>query len=101
MDFPKTTIDITGLIDLAKTFKIVELHLFGSVLRDDFGPNSDIDILVRFTDDCHYSLFDLFDIQESFQSFLHRKVDLVEIDSLVNPYRRENILSHSRKIYAA
>ena len=101
MDFPNTTIETTGLIDLAKSLKITELHLFGSVLRDDFDPHSDIDILVRFTEDCHYSLFDLFDIQEKFQSFLDRKIDLVEIDSLVNPYRRENILRHSRKIYAA
>lgn len=101
MDFPKATIDIEGLIELAKSVKIIELHLFGSVLRDDFTPQSDIDILVRFTDDCHYSLFDIFDIREKFEAFLNRPVDLVEIDSLVNPYRRENILSHSRKIYAA
>jgi len=101
MDFPKTTIDVNGFIELAKSVQIIELYLFGSVLRDDFGPQSDIDILVRFSPDSHYSLFDLFDIREKFQKFFNRKVDLVEIDSLRNPYRRENILGHSRKIYAA
>ncbi len=101
MDFPKARIDIDGLIELARSVQIIEMHLFGSVLRDDFNQDSDIDILVRFSPDAHYSLFDVFDIQEKFQTFLNRPVDLVEVESLVNPYRRENILTHSRKIYAA
>ncbi len=101
MVFPKTSIDTNGLIELAKSVQVVELYLFGSVLREDFNQESDIDILVRFSPNCHYSLFDIFDIRDKFQTFLQRPVDLVEIESLVNPYRRENILSHSTRIYAA
>lgn len=101
MDFPKVSIDVESLVRLAQDVGVLELHLFGSVLREDFGPESDIDLLVSFSQDRHYSLFDVFEIRDRFASLLGRRVDLVEMEGLVNPYRRENILKNSRKIYAA
>ena len=51
IDFPEERI-----VDFCQRRKVVELALFGSVLRDDFGPDSDIDVLITFTADCGWSL---------------------------------------------
>lgn len=82
-------------------WKIKELSLFGSVLRDDFGPGSDVDILVSFFDDARWSLFDWVNMIEELRSITGREVDLVERDSLRNPFRRRAILSSKEVIYAA
>jgi predicted nucleotidyltransferase len=101
MKFPKIDIDEKLIISLAKKYKIKELALFGSVLREDFSDKSDIDILIKFTDDNDYSLFDLFEIRDEFEKVLGKEVDLIEKDSLRNPYRRDNIIRNSKVIYAA
>lgn len=81
--------------------KITELALFGSALREDFRPDSDIDVLVTFAPDTRYSLFDLALIQEELRTILGREVDLVEKAALRNPFRRHHILKNSEVIYAA
>ncbi len=101
MKLPKIEIDDQLIRSLAKKYRIKELSLFGSVLRDDFNDNSDIDILIQFIDDSEYSLFDLFSIREEFERALGKDVDLIEKKSLRNPYRRTNILASARLIYAA
>jgi len=101
MQLPKTSIDENNLLDAVKNFKIKELYLFGSVLREDFSESSDIDILVVFQENSNYSLFDFYDLKEKLELCLNRKVDLVEKDGIVNPYRRKEILSTARRIYAA
>src|SRR4029434_7149132 len=82
-------------------WKITELAVFGSVLRDDFRPDSDVDILVSFTDDAHWSLYDWVDMQEELKGMFGRDVDLVEKKSLHNPFRRHAILTTKQVIYAA
>jgi len=101
MKLPKIEIDDHLIMSLAKKYRIKELSLFGSVLRDDFKDDSDIDILIQFIDDREYSLFDLFRIREEFEQALGKEVDLIEKRGLRNPYRRANILSTARVIYAA
>ncbi len=101
MKFPNVEIQDDIIISLSKKYHIKELSLFGSILRDDFSDDSDIDILVEFIDKHEYSLFDLFKIKEDFKNALGKDVDLVEKESLRNPYRRENILKNSKVIYAA
>jgi len=81
--------------------RITELALFGSVLRDDFHPESDVDVLVTFASDTRYSLFDLASIREELAPLLKREVDLVEKAALRNPFRRHYILKNSEVIYAA
>ena len=81
-------------------WKVVEFALFGSVLRDDFNSNSDIDILVTFAPDHGWNLFDLMDMQDELESYLQRPVDLLQKKELVNPYRRESILQTHQVIYA-
>jgi len=95
----KKIFDLEVLKTLSRKHKIKTLSLFGSVLRHDFNENSDIDILVEFLPETDYSLFELYDIQEDFSSTLGRKVDLVEKQSLRNPYRKKRILETARKIY--
>jgi uncharacterized protein len=99
MKFPKTEIDDSIIIYLAKKYNVAELSLFGSILRNDFNEKSDIDILVKFLDTTDYSLFDIYRIKEDFERVLGKKVDLVEKDSLRNPYRRENILKSAKVVY--
>lgn len=91
-------------LDLAafcRRWKVRELALFGSVLRDDFSPASDIDVLVSFDDDAPWSLWDLTTMQDELSSLLGRQVDLVEREGLRNPFRRDRILKTRRVVYAA
>lgn len=78
---------------------IRKFSLFGSVLRDDFRPESDIDVLVEFDPDAKISLFDLIDMEEELASILGRKVDLIEASALRNPFRRYEILRTQQVIY--
>ena len=59
-------------------WQIVELAFFGSVLRDDFGPDSDVDILVRFRPEARHTLFDMVTMQEELKQILGREADLVD-----------------------
>ena len=80
---------------------ISEMALFGSVLSDDFRSDSDIDVLVSFKDDAGWGLFDFVDMIDELKAIFGRKVDLVEKDSLRNPFRRQAILTGNEVIYAA
>lgn len=79
---------------------VSEMSLFGSVLRDDFRSDSDVDILVNFQPGHPWSLFDLLDMQDELAAMLHRPVDLVTGGSLRNPFRRHEILTTRQVIYA-
>jgi predicted nucleotidyltransferase len=82
-------------------WKVRELALFGSVLREDFGPASDVDVLVSFDDDAPWSLWDLTTMQDELSSMFGRQVDLVEREGLRNPFRRDRILKTRKVVYAA
>jgi len=79
------------------------LALFGSVLRDDFRPDSDVDVLVEFEPDAAVSLFDLAHMQEEFSRIVGRPVDLVErkaVEHSRNYIRRKGILEGAELVYA-
>ena len=87
-----------------KCWQIAELALFGSVLRDDFGPESDVDVLVRFDPQARPTLFDLAQMQDQLSATLGRKVDLIEreaVERSPNHIRRNAILQSAETIYAA
>jgi predicted nucleotidyltransferase len=84
-----------------RKWQVRELAFFGSVLRDDFSPDSDVDVLVTFDPEAHWSLFDFTDMQEELSGMLHRPVDLVSRGGLRNPFRRHEILSTRQVVYAA
>lgn len=92
------------LAEFCRRWKIRELALFGSVLRDDFSPDSDIDVLVTFTEDADWGLFDHVRIQQELQTLFKREVDAVSrraIERSPNWIRRKNILNTAQAIYAA
>ncbi|MCU0638234.1 MAG: nucleotidyltransferase family protein [Methanothrix sp.] len=87
--------------DFCRRRKIKEMSLFGSVLRSDFDAESDIDILVSFFEDARWSLLDWVDMIEELKEITGREVDLVERESLRNPFRRHAIFNNREVIYAA
>ncbi len=92
------------LTQFCQQHHIIELLLFGSILRDDFSSNSDIDILVVFDRNAnpHLSLMDLVGIQYELEKIVGRKVDLIEKRSIVdsdNWIRRQNILNNAQVFY--
>ena len=90
------------LTELCRRRQVAELALFGSVLKgDDFGPESDVDVLVTFESGAHPSLFDLAEMREDLKDIFGREVDLVEKAGLRNPFRRRAILSTAVVVYAA
>ena len=87
-----------------KRWQVTELALFGSVLRDDFGPESDVDVLVRFEEEARHTLFDLDRMEEELTTIFGRKVDLIswrDVEQSQNYIRRKAILQSTETIYAA
>ncbi|HEV8327535.1 MAG TPA: nucleotidyltransferase domain-containing protein [Nitrospiraceae bacterium] len=85
-------------------WKITELALFGSVLREDFRPDSDVDVLVTFSPDSDWEVEHLLDMKEELEALFGRPVDLVEkrlVEESRNYIRRKHILSHMEAVYAA
>ncbi len=87
-----------------RKWKITELALFGSVLREDFGPESDVDVLVSFAPDPPWTLLDQVRMQNDLKQILGRPVDLVTregIERSRNQFRRREILDSARVFYGA
>ena len=82
-------------------WRITEFAIFGSMLGDDFGPNSDVDVLVTFEEGAPWSLWELFTMQDELRETFGRDVDLVEKKAIKNPFRRHHILSNYEVIHAA
>jgi predicted nucleotidyltransferase len=92
------------LEEFCRRWKIVELALFGSALREDFRPDSDIDLLVSFAPDADWSLLDHARMEQELSELLGREVDLVSraaIEASANWIRRREILSTAKALYAA
>jgi hypothetical protein len=101
---PRIEIDREKLETFCQKWKITELALFGSVLRDDFGPDSDVDVLVTFASDARWSLFDIVHVEDDLREIFQRDVDLSEriaIEKDPNYLLRKHILSTARRVYAA
>ncbi|MEW6658619.1 MAG: nucleotidyltransferase family protein [Thermodesulfobacteriota bacterium] len=94
-------IDQERIREFCQRWKIAEFSLFGSVLREDFNPESDVDVLVSFEPDVPWSLFDWMDMIDELKTIFGRDVDLVETSGLRNPFRRKEIMAHRQVIYAA
>lgn len=98
---PKVQLDPEGVAAFCRKWRIREFSIFGSALRDDFGPESDLDFLVSFSQDSAWDLFDIVTMREELEAWLGRKVDLVEKEALRNPWRRHEILRTREVLYAA
>lgn len=89
------------ITEFCRRNRIQRLALFGSVLRSDFRPDSDIDVLVEFEPESTVSLFDLIRMENELTEIFGRRVDLVESSALKNPFRRYEILRTQQLLYAA
>lgn len=97
------TVPQDAIRDFCHRSHVRELSLFGSVLRDDFGPDSDVDVLVQFDPAYRPTLLDLGRMQGELETIFGRRVDLLTrqgIEASRNPYRKQSILSSSRVVYA-
>lgn len=92
-------IPMTELAALCRRYHVRELALFGSVLRDDFRADSDIDVLVEFEADAPIGLFEFVHLKNDLARLLGREVDLVEKQGLKR-WVRAPVLSTARVIYA-
>jgi predicted nucleotidyltransferase len=98
---PNLPIEHEKLQDFCRRWGIGELSLFGSVLRDDFRPESDIDVLVAFTPGSKPSLFDLVAMKEGLEQLFGRRVDLVTREGIAasqNWIRRAAILDTAERV---
>lgn len=89
------------IAEFCRKWKIRRFSLFRSVLREDFGPDSDVDVLVSFQPDSTWDLLDMVDMRDELMGLFGREVDLVEEEGLRNPFRRSHILSTRQMLYAA
>ena len=96
--------DQARIDSFCRKWKVRELSLFGSALRDDFGSDRDVDLLVTFAPDAEWSLLDHIRMEEELTAIIGRKVDLVSrraVERSANHIRRQSILSSARVVYAA
>ncbi|RKZ06342.1 hypothetical protein DRQ25_14135 [Candidatus Fermentibacteria bacterium] len=89
-------IDVRKLIDVCRKHKVSKVSLFGSFARGDAGPDSDIDLLITFSD--RVGLLTLVKLERELSEALHRIVDLLTEQS-ISPYLRDQILSEQKVIY--
>ena len=90
--------------EFCQRWQIEELALFGSVLREDFRPDSDVDVLVRFSPDAGHTLFDLARMEDELKIIFGREVDLISrrgIESSRNHLRRKAILESAEVVYGS
>ena len=101
---PHLVIDRSVVRAFCQRHGIARLALFGSALRDDFGPDSDVDLLVTFEPDAPWSLFDFVQMESELEAVLGRPVDLVERTSIErsdNWIRRRAILDSAETLYGS
>lgn len=101
---PRILLPESQLAANCRRWRIRELSAFGSALRDDFGPESDIDFLVTFESGAAWNLLDRVRMQMELSELLGRPVDLVSrraVEWSPNPIRRAAILRTARTVYAA
>lgn len=101
---PHIAIPQSAIAEFSKKWLVRELALFGSIVREDFRPDSDVDILVEFLPEAKWSLFDCVKMQDELGSIFGRRVDLVSKRAILvseNWIRKKSILESARVVYAA
>lgn len=96
-------LDKSCIAEFCQRWKISEFGLFGSALREDFGPDSDVDVPVTFAREARWGLFDMVHMKDELEAMFGREVDFVSrrgVEMGRNPIRRQAILSSAEVIYA-
>jgi uncharacterized protein len=101
---PHIQINRSKIEDFCRKWMIAELSFFGSVLREDFRPDSDVDILVTFDSEAPWDVFDHIHMEEELADLFGRKVDLVDrkaVEASQNYIRKAHILRSVEPYYVA
>lgn len=101
---PNVSVTHEQIAAFCEKWKIVKLELFGSVLREDFDAESDVDVLATFDPEVHLTIHTLLEMEDELKALFGRDVDLVErklVETNPNWVRRRRILNSARLIYAA
>ena len=91
-----------ALAEFCRRWKITKMEVFGSILRDDFGSESDVDFLVTFDPEMKLTLLNLVQAEDELSRVMGRRVDLVDrlgIEQSENWIRRKTILGSAKTIY--
>lgn len=98
---PRIQVDRERIVEFCRKWNVTEFALFGSVLRDDFRPDSDVDVLVTFGPGGGLTFENRVEMLDELSAIFGRKVDLVEKRAIRNPFRRYEILTTKSVVYAA
>ena len=104
MNKAKIKIPKAKLAAFCKRWNVSEFAIFGSALREDFRPDSDVDVLVSFKPQAHVTLFDIVHMQDELKAIFGREVDLVSkrgLENSRNYLRRKQILESAQVIHVA
>ncbi len=99
-DAIRILVPMDAVADFCRLHRVRELALFGSVLRDDFTPESDVDVLIDFLPETRITLFGLSRLQTDLESLFRRKVDLV-MKSALHPVIADEVLASRQVLYVA
>ena len=94
----RVAIDAEQIAAFCRRHRIRKLALFGSVLRDDFRPDSDVDVLVEFAPEARITLFDMVDLEQELAEIVGRQVDLRTPGDL-SRYFRQRVLDSAEVLY--
>ena len=104
MNNPHIDIPRDAIMSFCKRWQVAELSLFGSVLRDDFSADSDVDVMILFDPQARHTLLDMAQMGDELEQIFGREVDLIErtaVEKSRNYMRRAAILESVETIYAA
>ena len=102
MIHPSLQLPAADIAEFCRRWHITRLEVFGSALRDDFRPDSDVDFLATFAPEATWSLLDLDEMEEDLERLIGRKVDLVSrrgLERSQNWLRRRAILTGAEAVY--
>ncbi len=91
--------DRARIMEFCRKWKTTRMSLFGSVLRDDFQPDSDVDVMLAFNSNAHWSLFDIVDMKLELEGIFKRDVDILEEGALKNPIKLRCINENIEVLY--
>jgi len=97
----RTAIYASEIDRFCRKWGVMKLSVFGSALRDDFGPDSDVDLLVELDSSKKIGMYEWVQMIDELREILGRDVDLVEKDAVRNPFRLKAIMEDAELIHAA
>jgi hypothetical protein len=104
MPHPALDVPREKIVDFCRHWRISELALFGSALRPEFRPDSDVDVLVSFAPEAHWTLLDYVRMEQELAEIFGRRVDLLSrraVEQSANAILRQRIFESAETLYAA